>query len=89
MELSNFINSNYLCVVLFTSNDFEKINNNIKNINEIKNKLMVINLDDNNIDLNDIFITSIPLVHIYKNKKLIEDIFGNYVNICNIIKLHF
>ena len=88
MELSNFVNNNYLCVILFTSNNFNKINNSIKNINEIKNKLLIINLDETNDNL-DIFITSIPLVHIYKNKKLIEEIFGNYMNICDIIKLHF
>lgn len=88
MELSNFINNNSLCVILFTSNNFNKINNSIKNINEIKNKLMIIYVNDTNKN-EDIFITSIPLVHIYKNKKLIEEIFGNYMNICDIIKLHF
>ena len=47
---------------------------------------------DSNKELDLIYslnIKSVPLFRIYKNGNLIEEIFGSYANICEIISLHF
>ena len=92
MNISNFVKLHNLCAVLFTNSRFEKLNEKIKLLGlekEMLGKILIINIDSNTIDCNEIHLKSIPLVYIYKNKKLIEEVFGNYNNICDIIRLHF
>lgn len=89
--MDNFIKNNRVCVVYFTNNDFHELNTKIEDLkNSIgESKCMII---DSNQDLElieELNIKSVPLFHIYKNGKLIEEIFGTYNNICDIIRLHF
>ena len=39
--------------------------------------------------IEDLNIKSVPLFRIYKNGYLIEEIYGTYPDICEIISLHF
>ena len=92
MNISNFVKVHNLCAVLFTNSRFEELNEKIKLLGlekEMLGKILIIDIDSNPIDCNEIHLKSIPLVYIYKNKKLIEEVFGNYNNICDIIRLHF
>tara|TARA_Y100000022_G_C13141601_1_gene325222 strand:- start:311 stop:595 length:285 start_codon:yes stop_codon:yes gene_type:complete len=92
MNIENYfdlINNNDLVILYFYSDDFEELNNDI-NIFESENDFSVIKINyKENINLIDkLFIKSVPLFRIYKNHKLIEEIFGNYNNIINILKTH-
>jgi hypothetical protein len=93
---NNYIRNNNLVIVFFYSNNYplliEKINT-IKDdcaINDLNNLFLYIDCEnEENLELiEDLFIKSIPLFHIYKNNIMIEEIFGNYKNIEHIINLH-
>ena len=89
MDISNFITNHNTCAVLFTNSRFKELNEKITVLGlekEMLGKILIRNID---IDYTEMPLKSIPLVHIYKNKKLIEEVFGNYNNICDIIRLHF
>ena len=89
--MDNFIKNNRVCLVYFTNGNFTELNNKIgglqKSIND--SKFLVIDSDKEVELIDELNIKSIPLIHIYKNGKLIEEIFGTYSNICDIIRLHF
>ena len=89
--MDNFIKNNRVCVVYFTNEDFGELNNKISGIKNSIDKSNVLFIDtDKEVELIDeLNIKSVPLVHIYKNGNLIEEIFGSYTNICDIIRLHF
>ena len=89
MDISNFINKNNTCAILFTNSRFKELNEKITILGLEKEMLGKILIRDIDIDNTEIHLKSIPLVYIYKNKKLIEEVFGNYNNICDIIRLHF
>ena len=92
MDISNFVKLHNTCAVLFTNSRFNELNEKIKLLGlekEMLGKILIIDIDSSPIDCNEIYLKSIPLVYIYKNKKLIEEVFGNYNNICDIIRLHF
>ena len=91
LEFYSLIKKKNIYIVYFTNNEFKTLNNNIsilsKEIDE--SKFLIIDIDQNKKLVEELFIKSIPFFYIYKNGKLIEEIFGNYKNINNIIKLHF
>jgi hypothetical protein len=89
--MDNFIKNNRVCVVYFTNEDFGELNNKISGLKKTLDKSNFLFIDtDKEIELIEkLNIKSVPLVHIYKNGKLIEEIFGSYTNICDIIRLHF
>ena len=96
-DFYNYIKNNNLVIVFFYSNNYplliEKINK-IKHectINYLNNIFLYIDCEnESNLELIEkLFIKSIPLFHIYKNGTLIEEIFGTYPNIIDIIRLHF
>ena len=92
MDISNFISQNNTCAILFTNSRFKELNEKITVLGlekEMLGKILIRNIDSNPIDYTEIHLKSIPQVYIYKNKKLIEEVFGNYNNICEIIRLHF
>ena len=89
--MDNFIKNNRLCVIYFTNKNFNELNTKISNLKKTLDKSNFLFIDtDKEINLIEkLNIKSVPLVHIYKNGKLIEEIFGSYTNICEIICLHF
>ena len=89
--MDNFIKNNRLCVVYFTHNDFKDLNNKVENLkNSFGNsKFMFINSNKELDLIEDLNIKSVPLFRIYKNGYLIEEIYGTYPDICEIISLHF
>ena len=95
-EFYNHIKFNNLVIVFFYSNKYSSL---IEKINKIKHDCTINNLNniflyidcenkDNLKLIEELFIKSTPLFHIYKNNLLIEEIFGNYKNIEQIINLH-
>ena len=89
--MDKFIKNNRVCEVYFTNNDFQDLNNKIGCLKQSIGESKIMFIDSNaELDLIDeLNIKSVPLIHIYKNGKLIEEIFGTYTNICDIIRLHF
>jgi hypothetical protein len=89
--MDNFIKNNRVCVVYFTNEDFRELNNKIIGLKNSLDKSNFLFIDtDKEVDLiEELNIKSVPLVRIYKNGNLIEEIFGSYTNICDIIRLHF
>ena len=86
-----FIKNNKVCLVYFTNGNFTELNNKISGLQKSisDSTFMVIDSDKEVEIIDELNIKSIPLIHIYKNGKLIEEIFGTYTNICDIIRLHF
>ena len=93
MDISKFISSHNTCAILFTNSRFEELNEKITQLGlekDMLGKILVKDIDsDSDLNITELHLKSIPLVYIYKNKKLIEEVFGNYNNICDIIRLHF
>ena len=92
MDISTFVTSHNTCAILFTNSRFNELNKKITLLGlekEMLGKILIRDIDLEPVDYNEIHLKSIPLVYIYKNKKLIEEVFGNYNNICDIIRLHF
>jgi hypothetical protein len=89
--MDNFIKNNRVCVVYFTNEDFRELNNKIRGLKNSldKSNFLFIDTDKEGDLIEELNIKSVPLVHIYKNGNLIEEIFGSYTNICDIIRLHF
>ena len=89
--MDNFVKNNRLCVIYFTNKDFNELNTKINNLKKTLDKSNFLFIDtDKEINLIEkLNIKTVPLVHIYKNGKLIEEIYGSYTNICEIICLHF
>ena len=89
--MESFINQKNVNVVFFTNNKFGDLNKKIRDYSVMlgEEHFLFINTD-NEIELvKNLNINSVPLFHIYKDGKLIEEIFGTYKNICDIIRLHF
>lgn len=95
-DFNNFIRINNLVIVFFYSDKYPLL---IQKINKIKNNCTSNNLNniflyidcENKENFNlieELFIKSIPLFRVYKNNIIIEEIFGNYKNIEQIINLH-
>jgi hypothetical protein len=91
MNIDDFINKNNISILVFTNNKFSEFNNKIDGISTIcgKSNFLVINSITNSNIIKQMNIKSIPMIYIYKNSKLIEEVFGTYTNICDIIRLHF
>ena len=93
MDISDFVALHNTCAILFTNSRFEELNEKISLLaleKEMLGKILIKDIDsDSDLNITELHLKSIPLVYIYKNKKLIEEIFGNYNNICDIIRLHF
>ena len=85
--MDEFITNNSIAVIYFTNSQFATLNNKIENLNS--NNIMFIDTDNELDIIEKLNIKSVPLFHIYKNGTLIEEIFGTYPNIIDIIRLHF
>lgn len=91
MDIEKFINNKCVCIVFFTNQYFISLNNKIKNLSielDTTKFKFIDSLKESNI-IEKYNIMSVPFFHIYKNGILIEELFGNYSDICNIIRLHF
>ena len=91
MDIEEFIKSHTVCIVFFTNHYFVKLNKQILNLSielDTTKFKFVDSINDVSI-IEKYNINSVPLVHIYKNGGLIEELFGNYSDICTIIRLHF
>jgi len=91
MDIEEFINNKSVCIVFFTNQYFISLNKKITNlrINLDTTKFKFVDSLKDSTIIEKYNITSVPLFHIYKNGILIEELFGNYSDICNIIRLHF
>ena len=91
MDINTFIKTHNICVIFFTNHTFSSLNTKIKGLSlELgTSKFRIVDSTKELELINQYDIKSVPLFHIYKNGKLIEELFGNYSNICTIIRLHF
>ena len=91
LEFNSLIKQKNIFIVYFTNSEFEILNNNIEILSKKMGEpnFLIIDIDKNKKLVENLFINSIPFFYIYKNGELIEEIFGNYKNINDIIKLHF
>jgi thioredoxin-like negative regulator of GroEL len=91
MNIDEFINNNNISILVFTNNKFSEFNTKITSISNKcgESNFLVINSNTNSNIIQQMNIKSIPMIYIYKNSKLIEEVFGTYNNICDIIRLHF
>ena len=89
--MENFIQQKNINIVFFTNKKFLELNDKIKEQSKILGESHFLFIDTNKeVDLIKNFnVKSVPLFYIYKDGYLIEEVFGNYNNICEIIKLHF
>jgi len=84
--MDDFIKNNSIAIIYFTNSQFATLNTKIHGLNS--NKIMFIDTDNELDIIEKLNIKSVPLFYIYKNETLIEEIFGTYTNICDIIRLH-
>jgi hypothetical protein len=90
-DLNIIINNNNVVILYFYSDEFIELNQKMEYFKNIFNPNFVfitINYLENEDLITNLFIKSIPLFRIYKNSEFIEEIFGTYNNIENIINLH-
>ena len=88
-EYNNYIENNRIMMFYFYGDEFNNLNSKIKTFeNENNYNLIWINYKNNSDLIETLFIKSVPLFRIYKNNKFIEEIFGNYGNIKDILKNH-
>ena len=89
--MEQFIKRQHVNIVFFTNENFKDLNSKIREQSKIlgeENFLFI----DSDIDyelISRLNIKSVPIFNIYKNGKLIEEIYGTYNNIGDIIRLHF
>jgi hypothetical protein len=89
--MDKFIQQKDINIVFFTNDRFSELNTKIRDQSKILGENHFLFIDTNKeVDLiNKLNIKSVPLFYIYKDGKLIEELFGTYGNICDIIRLHF
>ena len=89
--METFIQQQNINIVFFTNKKFLELNDKIKEQSKLLGESHFLFIDsDKDFDLiHNLNIKSVPLFYIYKNGTLIEEVFGNYNNICEIIQLHF
>ena len=89
--MENFIKKKDINIVFFTNDIFLELNNKIIDQSKILGEDHFLFIDTNKeCDLiQKLNIKSVPLFYIYKDGTLIEELFGTYSNICDIIRLHF
>ena len=89
--MDNFIQQKDINIVFFTNDRFSELNTKIRDQSKILGESHFLFIDtDKECDLiKNLNIKSVPLFYIYKDGKLIEEVFGTYNNICDIIRLHF
>ena len=89
--MENFIKQKNINIVFFTNEKFSELNNIIKEQSKSLGESHFLFIDTNKDQhlIKSLNIKSVPLFYIYKDGDLIEEVFGNYSNICEIILLHF
>tara|TARA_B110000967_G_C18747532_1_gene491033 strand:- start:288 stop:557 length:270 start_codon:yes stop_codon:yes gene_type:complete len=89
--MENFIQQKNINIVFFTNKKFLELNDKIKEQSKILGESHFLFIDTNKEGdlIKNLNVKSVPLFYIYKDGYLIEEVFGNYNNICEIIKLHF
>ena len=89
--MENFIQQKNINIVFFTNKKFLELNDKIKEQSKLLGESHFLFIDTNREDdlIKNLNVKSVPLFYIYKDGYLIEEVFGNYNNICEIIKLHF
>jgi len=89
--MENFIQQKNINIVFFTNKKFLELNDKIKEQSKILGESHFLFIDTNREGdlIKNLNVKSVPLFYIYKDGYLIEEVFGNYNNICEIIKLHF
>ena len=89
--METFIQQKNINIVFFTNKKFLELNDKIKEQSKLLGESHFLFIDTNkecNL-IKNLNIKSVPLFYIYKDGYLIEEVFGNYNNICEIIQLHF
>ena len=86
-----FIKQKDINIVFFTNDKFSELNNTIRNQSKIlsESHFLFIDTDEECELIQKLNIKRVPLFYIYKDGRLIEEVFSNYNNISDIIKLHF
>ena len=86
-----FIQQKNINIVFFTNKKFLELNDKIKEQSKLLGESHFLFIDTNREGdlIKNLNVKSVPLFYIYKDGYLIEEVFGNYNNICEIIKLHF
>lgn len=89
--MENFIQQKDINIVFFTNDRFSELNNKIRDQSKILGESHFLFVDTKKKCglIKNLNIKSVPLFYIYKDGKLIEELFGTYSNICEIIRLHF
>ena len=89
--MEKFIKQKDINIIFFTNDRFSELNNTIREQSKLLGESHFLFVDTNKeLELiTNLNIKSVPIFYIYKNGKLIEEVFGNYSNICDIIRLHF
>ena len=89
--MENFIQQKDINIVFFTNDRFSELNNKIRDQSKILGESHFLFVDTKKECglIKNLNIKSVPLFYIYKDGKLIEELFGTYSNICEIIRLHF
>ena len=89
--MENFIQQKNINIVFFTNKKFLELNDKIKEQSKLLGESHFLFIDTNREGdlIKNLNVKSVPLFYIYKDGYLIEEVFGNYNNICEIIKLHF
>ena len=89
--MENFIQQKDINIIFFTNDKFSELNNKISDKSKLLGVSHFLFVDTNKeCDLiKKLNIKSVPLFYIYKDGKLIEELFGTYSNISEIIQLHF
>ena len=79
-EYKQLIEENIKRVYFYNDLCYDEKFKNIKNI-------IFINTDNNELLVQELFIKCVPYFKIYKNGENIENLFGTYKNIVNILKM--
>ena len=93
-EYKRFLNLQKFVIVFFYNKHFSSL---IKKIDKLKkdcenrnmfNVFLYIDVDSNKEIVENLFLKSVPLFRIYHNSEMIEEIFGNYNNITEILNTY-
>lgn len=88
-EFNQLIDKNdKILIIFFTSNLFNKLNKEIGYLQKTYKNIITIDIDIHEELVFNLNVKSIPFFYIYKKNNIIEEILGNYKNICDIIKIH-
>ena len=87
-EYKLLLNLNEIVIIYIYSKSFTELNKKINKLKKSYDYIFFLDIIEHKNIIEILNIKSAPLFIIYKRGVLIEEIFGNYKNIENILKLH-